>query len=382
MDFEHMNTTPPADPVDTTNTGAPATDPITPVTPGSTEPAAPATPPATDPATEPAQPDLFIESINKRYGTQYKGDDEVKSVFGLPQKVVEYEKTIKEKEEFAKSVEEKYKKELEDLKSAGTSDLLSKPLIRKAYIADQLLSKYPDKDPFHLQEIVMADVDKMGDLDVLIKEQKIDFPNYSDEDHKAALLKTLGVDPDIDPKEWDSITKLTIEKAAKGARAKIKSLVSGVDFPKTVSKEERETLAAKALEEKVQAIAPIREQFKKFDTYTNGDFEFVVPDEYKAKLDDMFKGMFIDGKVEVNENTLRTAEMFKRNMFLEEYFPKIKEVIIKQAQTALKEQLDKELHNDKPLNTATATDQGATTDPSRPGVSEFFNTKEPLAKKI
>jgi hypothetical protein len=325
---------------------------------------------------------LFIESINKRYGTQYKGDDEVKNVFGLPQKVIEYEKTIKEKEELAKSVEEKYKKELEDLKSSGTSALLEDPLIRRAFVASQLKAKYPDRDEFVLQEIAMSDIDKMSDIDAIAKERMVSIKGLTLEEAKLAKLADFGIDASTDPEEWDSVAKARVKIAGAEAKERIKALLNGVEIPKTISKEDREKLAVKAFDEKVKAITPVREQFKKFDKYVNGDFEFVVPDEFKAKLDDMFKSWFIDGKVDVNENTIRNAEMFKRNMFLDEYFPKMREVIVKQAQTALKEQLDKELHNDKPLNTASATDQGQPADPNRPGVNEFFNTKEPLSKKI
>jgi hypothetical protein len=62
MDFEHMNTTPPAEiAADTTNTGAPVIDPAS-------APVVDPTPVA-DPVPAADKPDEFIESINKRYGT-------------------------------------------------------------------------------------------------------------------------------------------------------------------------------------------------------------------------------------------------------------------------------------------------------------------------
>ena len=37
-----------------------------------------------------APPDKFIEDLNKRFGTQFKADTEVKDIFGLPQKIAGY----------------------------------------------------------------------------------------------------------------------------------------------------------------------------------------------------------------------------------------------------------------------------------------------------
>ncbi len=344
-------------------------------------PSAQATPQVETPKPpEEPKPDEFIETLNKKYNTTYKTDEEIKGLFTLPGKVKEYEDKLKDHDSLTKSVEQ-YKKELEDTKTTYMSDLLAKPLIKKAYVAEQLLAKFPDRDPFVLQELAMADVDKMSDIDVLARERKIRSKS-SLEDIKAVIRKELGIDPEQKPEEWDSVVKTELELKASDARDRIKQLFAGIELPKVVTKEEREATQAKYLEEKVKATTPIKEIFKKFDTYKNGDFEFVVPDEFKSKLEDVFNGMFIDSGLEVNEENIAMAELIKKALFVEEYLPKMLEVKEKLVLAKAKEEQDKLLHNDTPPNTATATDQG--TQPEESGLSSFFRNpnKDERAKKF
>jgi vacuolar-type H+-ATPase subunit I/STV1 len=214
----------------------------------------------------------------------------------------------------------------------------------------------------------------MDDLEAVAKEQKINFPHLQLEDLKKAIASELGLDPETKPEEWDSVVKTRL--AIKGAQAKenIKNLLKGIEVPKTATKEEREQALATARQEVEKAIAPVREKYNKFDKYTNGDFDFDVPTEFKDKVDNIFKGMFLDSGMEVNEKNLASAELFKRAMFVEEYFPKIREVLVAQGYTKHKEEVEKLLNNDQPPNTTTAADQVAT--PELQGLSKFFQDEK------
>jgi len=322
-----------------------------------------------------ATPDEFFETFNKRYNTDYKTDDDVKGLFALTGKVQEYEGKLKDHESLKTSAEQ-YKKELEELKERGQSDLLNQPRIRKAYVAEQLIAKYPDRDPDILGELAMADIEKMNDIDVLARERKMRGSKSSLENIKAVIVKELGIDADQPPSEWDDLVKTELELKATDARDRIKTLLKDIEIPKVVTKEEREAQQAKFLEEKIKAIAPIKEVFKKFDTYKNGEFEFNPPDEFKAKLEDIFDGMFIKGGLEVNEENIATAELLKKALFVEEYLPKMLEVKEKEVLARVKAEQDVILNNDEPPNTATATDQPTETeDPDRPGLSKFFQRR-------
>jgi hypothetical protein len=251
--------------------------------------------------------------------------------------------------------------------------LLSKPLLRQAYVADQLLAKYPDKDPFTLQQIVMADVSKMSDLDVLVKEKKIDLPGLSEKDIKEALLDQYGIDPEVKPEEWSSIVKTKIAIAAQSARANIKSLTNGIELPKQVTKEERESALAKTQQERVQQTEPLKAKFLQFDKFKDGDFEYETPADYKSKLPDMFQAMFIDAGMEPTDDNLKVAQELRDGQFLLQNFSKIREVIAKQAQTEIQKKLDEALSNTTPPNTATATDQSPQDDlTTKQGLSKFL----------
>ena len=380
MPFENMTPFTPETLAQAVGTDSPAETPaVETPKPGET-PSAQVTPPAEVPKpSEEPKPDEFIETLNKKYSTQYKTDEEIKNLFTLPGKLAEQEAKLKDFDTH-KTDAERYKKELEETKTTYMSDFLSKPLIKKAYVAEQLLAKFPDRDPFVLQELAMADVDKMSDIDVLARERKIRSKS-SLEDIKAVIRKELGIDPEQKPEEWDSVVKTELELKASDARDRIKQLFAGIELPKVVTKEEREVQQAKYLEDKIRAVQPFKEVFKKFDEYQNGEFRFAVTDEFKSKLDDVFNGIFIDSGLEVNEKNLATAELLKRALFVEEYLTKMLEVRDKETEARLKAEQDKLLHNDTPPNTATATDQIPA--PEESGVSNFLrNKRDERAKKF
>jgi len=319
---------------------------------------------------ETPQVDTFIEDLNKRFSTSFKTGDEVRNIFGMPQKIVELEGKAKLAEDYAKEIED-YKKQFEEYKNNGNSEFLSKPLIRKAYVAEQLLTKYPDKDPFTLQEIVMADVDKMSDLDVLVKNQKINHPRLAEADIKAVLYKKHGIDPETKPEEWDSIARTEIAMDAENARANIRSLTNGIELPKAVTREEREQEANRTMQARVQAVEPLKAEFTAFDKFKIGDLEYDPPSDFKSKLPDMFQAMFIDAGMEPTKENLQTAIELRDSTFLYQNFEKIKEVIVKQAQTEIQKKLDEALSNTKLPNTAVASDEGV---PAKelPGLSQFL----------
>jgi hypothetical protein len=318
-------------------------------------------------------PDKFFEDFNKRYSSSFKTDDEVRNLLGMPQKIGELQGKAKLAEDYSKKIEE-YESTIKEFKNnPNGADLLEKPLIRKAFIADQLLAKYPDKDPYTLQEIVMSDVSKMSDIDVLVKAQKINHPNIAESDLKAAIFKKNGIDPDIKPEEWDSVTRAELAMSADDARATLKTLTSGIEFPKAATKEQREADAAQALQKRIQATDPLKTEFTTFDKFKSekGKIDYDVPADFKAKLPDMFQAMFIDAGLEPTPENKATAMELRDMTFLYQNIDKIIEVKVKEGQTEIQKKLDEALNNTKPPNTATATDEGSPHD-NRRGLGAFL----------
>jgi hypothetical protein len=347
-----LNTIPPQAPAevptDTTNTGAVAPE----VGNGSQNVTSPATPP---PAETPVV-DAFIETLNKEFGTTYKTKEEVKDIFGLPKKVSDYETKLKESEGLANSVND-YKKKISELE--GSFDPLKYFASPETYVAEQLRIKYPKHNPVLLQEIATTDVNNMGDFDVLVKEKQLFVPNAPKEGSlRAVILKKYGIDATTPPEEWDEIAKAEMQLDAATARDKINNLKGVIEMPKVVTKEQRDLDARNALTEREKVLTPLKETFLKFDKFSNEGFEFDVPEEYKSKLPDMFQAMFINAGMEATPENIQSMTELREALFLRQYFPKIKEVIAKEAETKLQAKIDAELHNTQPPNTATATDQG------------------------
>ena len=363
---------PPVSATETPNTDVAGTPPATEQTP-STETSTPTkqTEAGTVAATTETKPDTFIEDLNKTFGTQFKARNEVEDIFKLPQKIAGYESELTKTKDYATRIED-YEKQIEKFKNnPNGADLLEKPLLRKAYIADQLLAKYPDKDPYTLQEIVMADVSKMSDIDVLVKAQKINHPNIAENDLKAAIYKKNGIDPDIKPEDWDSVTRAELAMSADDARATLKTLTSGIEFPKAATKEQRDADAAQALQKRIQATDPLKTEFTTFDKFKKGAIDYDVPADFKTKLPDMFQAMFIDAGLEPTPENKATAMELRDMTFLYQNIDKIIEVKVKEGQTEIQRKLDEALNNTKPPNTKTATDEVSPQD-NRRGLGAFL----------
>ena len=136
-------------------------------------------------------------------------------------------------------------------------------------------------------------------------------------------------------------------------------------------------MAQDNLQKRIQATEPLKADFTQFDKFKSEDFEFDVNADYKAKLPDMFKAMFIEAGMEPTKENLDIAKEMRDGQFLLQNFQKIKEVIAKQAQVELQKKLDESLSNNKPPNTQTATDDNANREelPGPSLSSAFANNK-------
>lgn len=321
------------------------------------------------PKVEIPKTDEFIESLNKRYGTQYKTDDEIKPIFGLPKKVTEYESKSKE---FEKSVAD-YKKKIEELESS--QDPLKYFSSPDSYIAEQLKIKYPKSNPHVLHQIATTDLTKMDDLDVLIKDKQLFVPDAPKEGIiRSVILKKYGIDPTSDPQDWDEIAVAEMKLDAASAREKIEGLKGVIEMPKVQTKEQRELAEREAMTQKEQAITPLKSKFSQFDKFSHKGIEgfgWDVPNDYKSKLPDMFESMFIKAGLEPTEENLNTALELRDALLVYQYLPEMREVWLKEGETRSQSKIDEKLHNTQPPNTTTATDHENVS--TLPGLSKFLS---------
>jgi len=355
------------------NAGTQNNDPASQPGAGTANPPAGGTPP---------KPDEFIESFNKRYSTQYKTDEDIKGLFELPKKISEYDEKLKNHAELTKSVDQ-YKKDLEEQKRTEVSRYLSSPLMQRAYVANELLKKNSKGDLATLTELAMSDIDKMSDLDVLARVNKLKVPDKSLDVIKEALLDELGIDTTLDPKEWDqkALTRLALK--ASDARKYISDMMEGVEVPKVLSKEEMDRLAQEAASKKESEVAPHRAEYLKFDKVKIlDDLEYTVPDEFKADLPGMFDTFMIKAGNEPTPENIEALNDLREALFFNKYKKEIYDVMYKDAESKIKKALDDKLGNTKPPNSAQASDGAGGQQPS--GASKFMEDlkSEGRAKSI
>lgn len=352
MDFElNLNTIPPAPPteepkVEEQNNGA--EEPIIETA------SAPTEQPKVE---EPPKADRFFEELNKRFGSQFKGDDEFKALLDLPKKVMDYEAKLREHESLAKTIED-YKKKNDELE--GNQDPLKYFSSPESYVAEQLRIKYPKNNPYVLQEIAMTNVDNMNDLDVLVKEKMMSTPGLKESNVRAIILKKYGIDASTPSEEWDELIRDEMKIDAATAREKINTVKSAIELPRIMTREQRQQAEAQAKAEREKLLTPMKETFTKFDKFSHKGipgFEADVTGEYKSKLQDIFQGYFGDSGLQPTPENLEAALEFRDALFVYEHLPKLREIWLKEGKTESQKKIDEELHNDTPPNTATRTDQ-------------------------
>jgi hypothetical protein len=337
------------------------------------QPAAQTGEPTTPQAGEPPKVDEFIETINKKFNTQYKAEDELKSIFDLPKKISEYEGRLKDYDAL-KTSNEKYKSDLESLSRTEAEKYLSDPIMQKAWVVKELKVKYPNSDVSVLTDLAMADIDKMDDVELLAKEIKMKLPTRSLDAIKSVVLDEIGVDATTDPKEWDekALTKLAIKASA--ARENIKNLLGGIQLPKVETKEEAQARVNATLAKRTEQAASHRADYLKFDEFkVKDDLKYTVPEEFKAKLGDMFDAFVLKAGNDPTPENLETLNDLREAFFYNTYKDKIYEVIYKDAESRVKAELDKKLGNTTLPNTATASDGAGTAANEKDG-SEFLRS--------
>ena len=299
----------------------------------------------------------WLDEVNESYKTEFKTPEEVGAVLEKAKKVDEYAPKIVEYENKGKE----YEKQLEELRSSLNP--LSYFSSQESFVAEQLRKQHPDKSPAMLQEIVTKDTSVMDDLMVLVKNEMLENPDLigGEAGAKEIILDRYGIDPEIPKAEWSTITQNKINIAARTARKAWKELKETVELPKMATPEEKKAEQERLREEKTKNIAPLKETFSKFEKFTeqideDKSFEFIVPDEYKEVLPEMFEAYFVDAGLEPTKENLDSIEDLKKGLMLLKHFKQIYKTIEGDVQTREKAERDKLLGNETPTNTQSGTE--------------------------
>ena len=301
----------------------------------------------------------WIAEFNKTFGTQYKSHEEIKPLTELPSKIKEYEEKENSYKTFVEQ-EKTYKSKIEELESSlNPLKHFSSP---EAYIAEQLRIQHPDKNPILLQEIATTDLAKLDDVKVLVKSILLEQPDLAESAVEEYLQEEYGIDKDTPREEWSNALKTKIKIKAAEKRKELAVLKSQIKTPEVLTPEQRAAKVEEAKEATKKAIAPYADKFAQYDKFTRtiGDkqFEFVVPDDYKESLKPMFETFFLAGN-EVNEANLTAIQDVRDGQLLLKNFDHVYRAIESDVEARVRREMDKQLGNETPPNTATATDEGS-----------------------
>lgn len=300
----------------------------------------------------------WIAEFNKTFGTQYKSHEEIKPLTELPSKIKEYEEKENSYKAFVEQ-EKTYKNKIEELESSlNPLKYFSSP---DAYIAEQLRMQHPTKNPVLLQEIATSDLSKMDDLKVLVKSILLEHPDLAESGVEEYLESEYGIDKDTPREEWSNALKTKIKIKAAEKRKELGELKKQINLPEVMTPEQREAKAAEQRDNTKKALEPYADKFAKFDKFTRtiGDkqFEFLVPDEFKAGLKPMMEAFFLAGN-EINETNLEAIQRVRDGQMLLDNFDAVYRAIWSDAEAAVRKEVDALLGNNAPPNTATASDEG------------------------
>jgi hypothetical protein len=332
--------------------------------------------PITQPVTTDPTPKFDIQKFNeftKTFGKEFKDEDEIKGLFSYPAKYTELENnfnlTKKEKEELDKKYNEVGK--FIDPKDFFANEAL--------YKSNQMLLKFPDKDPVTMMRISNMDLSKTKDVDLIVANERLVNPEIYEGRTDQQILDYLstneyeGIDFS-DPDTWDENTKIKIAKETKKIRSEFKSLQS-VELPQKVDVEGRK---ADLLAQESQKYEQSKIKLSAFaDKVLADNTELAIPDPddgtelYKFKpevtsdmksdmadyIDELAKkGEDLSNPVTVNKILRRREEIITHSEL-----PKILKAHSMKIATAMELKYHDKIHNDSPLstNTAPVTDQSA-----------------------
>lgn len=318
-------------------------------------------------------PKDFNSKFSKKIGREINDEKELEEIFSAPTRVTELDGKYKELETAHNTTKQEYealKAEYEQKKENYKFFDLRKYFANDdLYKANAIQLKFPDKDATTMIEISNMDLKKADNVDLLIKQAKINDPDIfkgkDDSYIKEVLADRFGGADLSDPESWDKVTETKIALAAKQVRGEFEAYQK-VELPVPVDVEKlREEFASK---EKAQ-FETVKNQWSPIVDKMVANFtELVIPDEtgaelykYTPEISDSFKAevsKFVDYLAytgqPVNENTITDVLENIKGRYIVKELPKIMKAHALKVSTQVNDEWHNKVNNNKPLS------QGAT----------------------
>jgi len=297
-----------------------------------------------------------IESFNKHFQRSFKDEEELKSLFELPDKLKTYEEQVADKERALQELQEKHNSFLD---SIDPEKIFTD---KEAITLTQLRQKYPNADMNSITNIRSSDLNSMDKLDALVLIDKLTVPSKaSDSVRQSEILKGLGIDSEPDDLtendryriEKEYVSKSNVLNEIKDFQPELKKY----DFEgERLARQERLTQEKEALKSyNEKALKILLDGFKETKSVFQEDgkdhtYTFTVEEEFKTKnFNDILDAITTSGFKITTENAQEVARQIDNEYWLQNR-DKIVRDAVKQEIAKVKEATHKEIHSDSPIN--------------------------------
>lgn len=314
------------------------------------------------------QPEFNIEHFNKRFGKEFKSEDELKSIFDLPTKVSELETKASELVKLKAEYEALQQKHNEVGKWVDPKKFFAN---EELYKTNLMLKKYPDKDISVMTKVSTMDVDKADNIDLLIMNELLQNPKIKggEAGAKELVANELGIDLE-DKTTWDQLAENKIIKAATKIREDFKNLQKvEADLPIDVDKMKSDLISQETskFENNKKEWNPLINKalsdFKELTIYDKNDkgelielYKYQVgwSDDVKKAIGEEVTNYLAYTGQPVNEKTILNALNLVKGRYAQEEQANILKAYALKETTRVNDEWHNKVNNDKPLSERTA----------------------------
>jgi len=308
---------------------------------------------------EPTPPTDFFSSLNEKLKTDFKSEDDIRTLIEQSSKAKQYEEQLKELETLKADLEF-YKNGINPLDYFASEDDFRIQQFKKAN---------PDKDSSLAYKVFTSDLDKLSDLDVLAQYEMLNNEVEGGEaGAKELVAQQYSLDLDSDPKEWSTLSRNQLKKAANTVRKEIKDMKGSYQLPEKIDvsgkrQSEQEAVAKRteAIKKGWEEVIPkALEQIKEIeinDLDKDGNPEammkYVIDDEMKKELGEEAKSILIATGQDINAESGKAVDKYIKDQYVIRNLPKILKAYSTSLLADLDRKKDEETHNPVPIKTET-----------------------------
>ncbi len=225
------------------------------------------------------------------------------------------------------------------------------------FLTQQMLKKFPNYNPAVVSKVGNIDVNTLSDVDALVQSTLLEGDIAGGETTvKAVLAEKFGIDNLDDLGEADNVTKGKIQLAARDAKIKLNNLKSDLSVPGEVSFESLRKITEEDKSKQdvifTENWNPLMERMELKevpikDNEGNLLYSYIPNNEEISALKTELQTNLVGERVSPNQDTIKQIYADAQNSLLLQNLPKIIKESNKVAESKVRAEYDKNIHNVK-----------------------------------